>query len=259
MYCNNCGDKGHVFRTCPDPVISCGILFLRGIYEPLELPVEQNTVSVLMVRRKDSMSYMEFIRGKYNINDTDYVKRQVSNMTSQEQKLIVTEQFETLWTRLWGNGRDIDSPEYETAKDKFNSLDRKKLIAEVPSKFNEPEWGFPKGRRMRGETDVECAVREYFEETNIPREAYTVREDLTLSETFVGTNNIRYKHIYFVALLKDSKLIHLEQKLTPVQRREISNVAWKTLTECKNITRPHYIERKKMITELERIVYLAEK
>ena len=86
-----------------------------------------------------------------------------------------------------------------------------------------------------------------------------MREDLTLSETFVGTNNIRYKHIYFVALLKDSKLIHLEQKLTPVQRREISNVAWKTLTECKNITRPHYIERKKMITELERIVYLAEK
>lgn len=259
MYCNNCGDKGHVFRTCPDPVISCGILFLRGIYEPLELPVEQNTVSVLMVRRKDSMSYMEFIRGKYNINDTEYVKRQISNMTSQEQKLIVTEQFETLWTRLWGNGRDIDSPEYETARDKFNSLDRKKIIAEAPSKFNEPEWGFPKGRRMRGETDVECAVREYFEETNIPCEAYTVREDLTLSETFVGTNNIRYKHIYFVALLKDSKLIHLEQKLTPVQRREISNVAWKTLTECKNITRPHYIERKKMITELERIVYLAEK
>jgi 8-oxo-dGTP pyrophosphatase MutT (NUDIX family) len=180
-------------------------------------------------------------------------------MTSQEQKLIVTEQFETLWTRLWGNGRDIDSPEYEAAKDKFNSLDRKKIIAEVPSKFNEPEWGFPKGRRMRGETDVECAVREYFEETNIPRDAYTVREDLTLSETFVGTNNIRYKHVYFIALLKDSKLIHLEQKLTPVQRREISNVAWKTLTECKNITRPHYIERKKMITELERIVYLAQK
>lgn len=259
MYCNNCGDKGHVFRSCPDPVISCGILFLRGIYEPLHLPVDPTSISVLMVRRKDSMSYMEFIRGKYDSRDIEYVKRQIANMTIQEQKLISTETFETLWTKLWGTNREIDSPEYQIAEDKFNSVDIKKIISEVPSKFNEPEWGFPKGRRMKGETDIQCAIREYFEETNIPQEAYTIREDLMFSETFTGTNNVRYKHIYFVALLKDSKVINLSQKLTPVQRREISSVGWKTLAECKNITRPHYIERKKMITDLERIVSLAPK
>jgi 8-oxo-dGTP pyrophosphatase MutT (NUDIX family) len=259
MYCNNCGDKGHVFRSCPDPVISCGILFLRGIYEPLELPVDPKTVSVLMVRRKDSMSYMEFIRGKYDLHDMEYVKRQLLNMTVQEQKLITTEKFETLWAKLWGNGRDVNSPEYESALSKFNSLNLKKLILESPSLFHEPEWGFPKGRRMRGESDVECAIREYTEETNIPRDAYDVREDLVFSETFVGTNNIKYKHIYFVAILKDSKRINLTQKLTPIQRREVSGVEWKTLSECKNITRPHYVERKKMITELERSVSLASK
>jgi 8-oxo-dGTP pyrophosphatase MutT (NUDIX family) len=259
MYCNNCGDKGHVFRTCPDPVISCGILFLRGIYEPLELPVDSKTLSVLMVRRKDSMSYMEFIRGKYELHNSEYLKRQVSNMTIHEQKLIITEKFETLWFRLWGSGRDTESVEYENARNKFNSLDRNRLVAEAPSPFIEPEWGFPKGRRMRGESDIQCAIREYFEETNIPSDSYTIREDLTFTETFTGTNNIKYKHIYFVALLKNSKLIHLEQKLTPVQRREVSSVAWKTLAECKNITRPHYVERKKMITDLERIVSLASK
>jgi len=259
MYCNNCGDKGHVFRSCPDPVISCGILFLRGIYEPLELPVDPKTVSVLMVRRKDSMSYMEFIRGKYDLHDMEYIKRQLLNMTVQEQKLITTEKFETLWSKLWGNGRDINSPEYEAALTKFNSLQLKKLVLECPSPFHEPEWGFPKGRRMRGESDVECAIREYTEETNIPRDAYDIRQDLVFSETFVGTNNIKYKHIYFVAILKDSKCINLTQKLTPVQRREVSGVEWKTLSECKNITRPHYVERKKMITELERSVSLASK
>ena len=101
MYCNNCGDKGHVFRSCSDPVISCGVLLLRGINEPLTLPVNPRTVSVLMVRRKDSMSYMEFIRGKYDVTDTAYIKRQISNMTELEQKLIVTEKFETLWGKLW--------------------------------------------------------------------------------------------------------------------------------------------------------------
>jgi 8-oxo-dGTP pyrophosphatase MutT (NUDIX family) len=202
---------------------------------------------------------MEFIRGKYDPLDTAYVKRQISNMTGLEQKFIVTESFETLWSKLWGASRDTDSPEFEAAKNKFYILDRRKLVLESPSPFSEPEWGFPKGRRMRGESDVQCGIREFLEETNIPKEAYTVREDLVFNESFKGTNNISYKHVYYVAILNDSKLIHLEQKLTPLQRREVSCVSWKTLTECKNITRPHYVERKKMITELERIISLAPK
>ena len=258
MYCNNCGEQGHVFRTCKEPVISCGILLLRGIREPFQLPADPKTVSVLMVRRKDSMSYMEFIRGKYNPTDLDYLKRQLQNMTVQEQDRILNEDFETLWTRLWGNNRDTNSVEYDIARDKFNALDKRKLIVECTSQFNEPEWGFPKGRRIRGETDVQCGMREFFEETNIPKEAYTVT-DTKFTESFVGTNNIHYKHVYFVAHLKDSKLFNLRQKLTLTQRREISAVDWKTLSECKSVTRPHYMERKKMITELETTVSLAAK
>ena len=259
MYCNNCGDKGHVFRSCTHPVISCGILFLRGIYEPLKFPVDPKTVSILMVRRKDSMSYMEFIRGKYDVLDKDYVKRQIMNMTIQEQSSIIHEKFETLWSKLWGNGYDLNSPEYETARDKFNTLDRKKIVISSRSKFTEPEWGFPKGRRMRGESDINCAIRECFEETNIPRAAFTIHDNLTFTETFTGTNNINYKHIYFVVRLQDSRFINLSQKFTPSQRREISSIGWKTLAECKNITRPHYTERKQIITELENIVSLATK
>lgn len=259
MYCNNCGESGHVFRSCPSPVISCGILFIRGTYEPLALPADPKTIGILMVRRKDSMSYMEFVRGKYELHDMEYLKKQIQNMTIQEQQSIVNESFETLWTRLWGNSRDMDTPEFELAKNKFNSLDRKALIASVPSKFSEPEWGFPKGRRMRGETDVQCAEREFFEETNIPKEAYEIVPNLTFSETFTGTNNVRYKHIYFVAIMKDSKIMNLKQKFTSNQRREISSIGWKSLTECKHVTRPHYVERKKMISELAQRISVASK
>ena len=257
MYCNNCGESGHVFRSCPQPVISCGILFIRGIYEPLRLPVDPKTVGVLMVRRKDSMSFMEFVRGKYEIHDLEYVKKQLQNMTIAEQKMIVTEPFESIWVDLWGNGRDLESVEYTMAKSKFEALDRKMLINQVPSKFSEPEWGFPKGRRMRGETNIQCAEREFFEETNIPKESYTIHPTLTFMETFTGTNGIRYQHIYFVASMKDSKIMNLKQKFTANQRREISGIGWKSLTECKQVTRPHYVERKKMITELERRISTA--
>lgn len=202
------------------------------------------------------MSYMEFVRGKYDTRDTDYIKKMLSNVTVQEQKYILEEPFETLWKRLWGNSRDTDSFEYNVARDKFNSLDLRSLV--IPSKFVEPEWGFPKGRRSRGETDLQCAVREFWEETNIPSESYIVLET-TFTENFVATNNIHYKHKYFVALLKDSKLINLNQKLTAAQKREVSGVEWKSLAECKKITRPHYVDRKRLITELERTVSLGFK
>ena len=256
MYCNNCGESGHVFRICPSPVISCGILFLRGTYEPMRLPVEPRSVGVLMVRRKDSMSYVEFIRGKYDSRDESYIQTLIQNMTTNEQSAILNESFETLWTRMWGNARDLDSHEYETAKQKFESVDRRAFVSAAPSKFVEPEWGFPKGRRMRGETDKQCAEREFFEETNITSDAY-ILTDTFFTETFTGTNGVRYKHVYYVALMKDSKQINLKQKFTPNQRREISAIAWKSLSECKQITRPHYAERKSMLTEIERTVSLA--
>lgn len=243
-----------MFKTCKDPVTSCGILLLRGLNDPITLPSNPYTTSILMVKRKDSMAYMEFIRGKYDPLDTDYIQRLMKNMTRQEQERIVTQEFDTLWTTLWGIGRDTRSSEYYTAKERYEAICRKQLIHQVPSSFTDPEWGFPKGRRSKGESDLECAVREFWEETNIISEAYTVIPTLSFTEIFTGTNDVKYKHTYFIALLKDSSLLPNEKNLTVTQRREVSEVGWKTLTEAKQITRPHYIERKKILTEVERTI-----
>ena len=258
MYCNNCGSKGHVFKTCKDPVTSCGILLLRGIFEPLGLPTDPKNISVLMVKRKDSMAYMEFIRGKYDLTDIPFIKRLISNMTKYEQELIMLEDFDTLWTKLWGQGRDTHSVEYELAKKSYTMLDRQGLVLQCPSSYTEPEWGFPKGRRSKGETDVQCAIREFEEETNISKECYKVYDDIVFTEVFTGTNNVKYKHIYFVATLISSKSIKPNQKLTQTQRREVSAVGWKTIKQCRDITRPHYAERKAILTELERVIATYE-
>lgn len=251
MFCNNCGERGHVFRTCIYPIISCGLMLLRGTKEPLSLPLDPKNVEVLMVRRKDSIAYMEFLRGKYELSNTEYIHSLIQNMTRDEQRRIVEEPFNTLWTFLWGNGRDIHSHEYIDSKNKFESLDRARLIYDYRSIYDEAEWGFPKGRRMRKETDIDCAIREFFEETNIPRDSYTLCRNLQFTETFRGTNGIMYKHIYFIGLLSQSNLIDLDQKLTPVQRREISQVSWKTFDECRSLVRPHYMKRNELFTEVE--------
>jgi 8-oxo-dGTP pyrophosphatase MutT (NUDIX family) len=202
----------------------------------------------MMIRRKDSMSFAEFMRGKYDPDDEPYVGTLIKNMTLKEQAAIASESFETLWKQLWGDDRT--SADYVPSRDKFNQLDRVRLMRENLSEYIEPEWGFPKGRRMRGETDMACAVREFGEETNIPREAYTVLKNIMFEETFMGLNNVRYRHVYFVALLTQADLVNVNQRFTPMQRREISGIAWKSLAEAEALVRPHHIERLGMLTQV---------
>ncbi len=252
MYCNNCGGKGHLFRTCKEPVLSCGILLL----ESAALPISPDTTRILMIRRKDSMSFAEFMRGKYDPTDTAYVSTLVKNMTLKEQAAVACETFETLWRQLWGDDRMTS--DYAQSREKFHQLDRVGLMRANLSEYTEPEWGFPKGRRMRGESDLACAVREFDEETNIPRESFVVLKNIVLTETFVGLNNVQYKHVYFVALLKRPDLVNLVQKFTPMQRREISGIAWKTFAEADALIRPHHVERRGMIDQLRAVIETFE-
>ena len=252
MFCNNCGAKGHLFRTCKDPILSCGILLIN---KP-SLPVNAADTRVLMIRRKDSMSFAEFMRGKYDVNDLDYIARLFKNMTLKEQSSLVCEPFETLWRQTWGD--DKNSSEFPAAKEKFHALDRLLLMATNLSTYTEPEWGFPKGRRMRGETDLACAIREFGEETNIPREAYVVLKNMVVEETFMGLNGIRYRHVYFVAVLKSPEMVNLTQKMTPMQRREISGIGWKTFDEVSALIRPHHVQRQEMVNQLKSIIETFE-
>jgi len=248
MYCNNCGKRGHVFKTCTDPIISYGVILIDQPSLPLK-----NDVKILMVRRKDSMAYTEFIRGKYDIEDLGYVKTLLSNMTSIEHNILKVTSFDEIWTNHWGVGRDHHSREFELSKERFNQLNITELT-EGMTGYPESEWGFPKGRRAPRESDMECAIREFSEETNIPRETYTICKNLLLSETFVGTNGTPYKHEYFIALLREPESIHLDQAMTSMQQREVSAIEWKTIAECRKTTRPHYIQRSDLLDSFQRII-----
>lgn len=207
-----------------------------------------------MIRRKDSMSFAEFMRGKYEPDNIPYVSTLVKNMTLKEQAAIASDSFEALWRQMWGDDRMTS--DYVQSRERFNALDRVSLMRNNISDYTEPEWGFPKGRRMRGESDLACAIREFDEETNIPRDAFVVLKNMILTETFMGLNNVQYKHVYFVALLKQD--VPLNQKLTPVQRREISGIGWKTFEEAEALVRPHHIERRGMLEQLKSVIETFE-
>ena len=244
MYCNNCGRKGHIFKACRNPIMSCGIILINHSQLPIETELK-----VLMVRRKDSMAYTEFLRGKYEIDDQDYIRNLLSNMTSQEHEKIKTHKFEDLWKMHWGD--ENYSKDYEISLEKFGKLDFNFLLDGISS-YKESVWGFPKGRRSFKETDLDCAIREFGEETNISREDYIICSNLTLKEVFNGTNGKPYEHLYFIGLMNNN--INITQKLSDMQKKEISGIEWKTIEECHKLTRPHYIQRTELLNSLERLV-----
>jgi 8-oxo-dGTP pyrophosphatase MutT (NUDIX family) len=198
------------------------------------------------------------MRGKYTNNKPDYLNVLIQNMTQTEQDLIVNNNFDALWCKLWGYGVEHHYNEYPHAKQQFESHNILKLVDANKSDYLESEWGFPKGRRIRCESDIDCAIREFNEETNISRDSYTILKNIQLSETFEGTNGVMYKHTYFLAIVNDESKINIDQKFTTMQRREISAISWKTLDECRQLTRPHYTDRIPMLISLESILTTFE-
>ena len=58
IYCGNCGEKGHMYRDCKYPIISLGVILF-------DYSRSKDEIQYLLVRRKDSIGYVEFLRGKY--------------------------------------------------------------------------------------------------------------------------------------------------------------------------------------------------
>ena len=148
-YCNNCGKNGHYFHQCKNPITSIGIIAFKVD--------DKNKINFLLIRRKDSLGYIDFMRGKYPIGNKSYLLNILQEMSIPERKRLLTEQFEALWKELWGDDLGIQyRTEERISREKFHNLktgfsftndsyNLESLIKEVTDKWEEPEWGFPKG------------------------------------------------------------------------------------------------------------------
>jgi ADP-ribose pyrophosphatase YjhB (NUDIX family) len=221
VICANCGGKGHVFRECTDPIISCGVICYR---------VVSGVTQYLVVQRKDSYAFVEFMRGKYDSANKDYISQMFGGMTPEERLLISRNKFDSLWNILWnGFSKAKSRPEYEDAARKFGVLKAGAIGYDIVSLMNEsedsvraePEWGFPKGRRnISTEPDTDCAVREMNEETGVEKANIVLDDVAPFEETFMGNNGIWYRHVYCLATLFDP-----DASLHPCDR-EIKEARW---------------------------------
>jgi len=239
--CRNCGLNGHIYKNCPHPIMSFGIICYK---------VEDNEIKFLMIQRKDSLSFMEFIRGKYELNNIEYIKQLLSNMTIGERDMIINMPFDEIWNYLWfqNDSTNKNNKEFHESKNKFLSLNEtnflKNYILSIKAIYNEQEWGFPKGRRKIKENDLDCAVREFYEETRITgNDIVVINEILPFEEIFFGTNGVMYKHVYFIAKLKNNNVNIKIDNMCIEQLREIRSIKLYNFNEVLSHIKTYNTER----------------
>lgn len=259
MYCNNCGRKGHVFRDCPDDVLSCGVIVFRDGRLPDHAPrgvTPAECLEVLMIQRKHSIGYVEFLRGKYSLSSDPSAETYVADlwrsMSTAEHAQLLSRPFDELWEELWNHDHSRDrSDEKAASRAKLLQLDLAAKAKEWGGGWATPEWGFPKGRRMARETTFGCALRELKEEANVDlSQLFVLRNVGQLEERFQGSNGVWYKHVYFLAVPKT----RVEASIRSYdQTCEIGDIRWVSLEEARRLTRPHHGSRLQVLEDLANV------
>jgi len=109
--------------------------------------------------------------------------------------------------------------------------------------------GFLKGRRNAHETNLDCAKREYREETGLSDEDYVLLNIEPIVEDIVGTNGRNYKHIYYVGIDVSNKIPSITGEYKP-QISEVGDIGWTTYSNSLGLFRVHHENRKRLLTEL---------
>jgi 8-oxo-dGTP pyrophosphatase MutT (NUDIX family) len=298
LYCLNCGKKGHMIKKCKEPQTSYGIICFKitgdwSIYQTI-LQIKyfkshttaqlnninlywfnnknkdikddviqyveklKNDIKILLIRRHHSIGYIEFIRGRYDINNINSIINLLEQMTYEERYYIMNNDFNTIWEDLWKNTSRSKLYEKEFIKSlekyeyvKQNYMD---ILLSTNSKFDIPEWGFPKGRRNYMEKDIDCAKREFIEESGLSDQEFMVLYRIyPINEIFYGTNQIKYKHVYFFSASCCDRELKINENKNQIQ--EIGDIGWFNYNDVIKRIRPYHIERKKIVEDL--IYFLA--
>ena len=217
----------------------------------------KNSILFLMISRKHSLGFIEFIRGKYEIDKIETIKYLFDQMTENEISKILNEEFKTLWCDLWQKTAKNKTyeKEYYMSLEKFNEIKEKYLaeIIEFRPKYPISEWRFPKGKKNNLEKDIECAARECHEETSLELSEISILDRIyPISEQFKGTNDIDYKHIYYLSIIESNR--NLNCIVMPDEFIEVDNVGWFKYDRVMNIIRPYHNEKKKLVDDIIKFI-----
>jgi 8-oxo-dGTP pyrophosphatase MutT (NUDIX family) len=254
--CINCGVLGHTMRTCEEPNFSYGVILFRFIGKEIEY---------LLMCRKESYAMGEFLSERYNLKNIPYMVTMFNGMTVSEREDLRTKdilEIEEIYrpSHFFSNKTVCNKAysKYERlikgyeVSGEFYTLSR--FLNNTTKEYSDPEWGFPKGKKMEKEEDLICAQRELEEETNFTPNDYTLLSLEPYEESIIGENKKNYKYYYYVGMVTNYQKKLVINRDNCNQEFEVSKLEWYNANDAANKFRSYYPQRKNIITTLDRML-----
>jgi hypothetical protein len=257
------------------PIVSYGVIAIKGIPPSLgvnacsqyminERPSRKTKqlcdIEYLMICRSNTFGYIDFIKGNYSLNKLDHVQVLINEMTISEKNDILVLTFEELYRRLTKPSKQHINVRNDESKKKFDALRNGITISEEKitlqdmieysdSQWINNEWEFPKGRKNYKEKDLDCAKREFQEETGIScANLQIINNVLPFEETFIGSNQKCYKNVYYLGI------IDTDVDLSNYQETEVSIMEWKSFNDCIESIRDYNVEKSCVLTNVHNFI-----
>lgn len=255
LYCTNCRKRSHSTSKCNMPICSFGVVAVR--YNP-----ELDRPECLMVRPKFSIEYLALLRGHYNPGSVQYITRLCTYITMEERAKLIRGPFSVIYEEAHGTRKDtgyyraqklylqMSSP---SPLNHMHTWETHIRAAAFETAWRETEWGFPKGRRNKYETDMECALREFHEETGICHQDVHILKNISqFREVFTGTDNHTYTHIYYMAFVPWD--VSNRRNASLIDDKEIQETQWVSFPDSIRRIRAYHDKRRELVRSIYNLV-----
>lgn len=199
-----------------------------------------NGYKVLVEHKRCTYAFIEFARGHYNSQVPSRVKYLFNQMTVNEKIDILSMDFGTIWRRVW-----LFNPEhvytvsnmYRKKEYKFTNtflMDGGVKLRELldGTSHAESTWEFPKGRKKSvDELDIDCAIREFREETGIEKSKYRILFDIDPIVYSHSDHHVDYVNIYYIAMAKSGGITPKISFECKDQLSEVDSLRWVNVNE----------------------------
>lgn len=195
-----------------------------------------NQWEILMIKKRITYAFNNFVNGKYKSNNNAEIIRLLSGMTIEEKLDLLSLNFNQIWYRLWLN-KKISLSHFAICKNKFNNaftLDGGSRLNKLIKKSTNANyiWEIPKGQKSTYESNIECAIREFSEETSITKDLYKIF--LESKQYSYIDDGIKYTNIFYIGCINNNKLLPSISCTNRHQYTEISDIKWMNINLIKS-------------------------
>lgn len=199
--------------------------------------VREPTIRFLLIQKRETYEYMTFMKGIWRTqSDLNYL---FSKMTKDERCRLRDYTFDELWDDLFiSKTYSYYTTGFSRSNARFRSIRHSipKILDAIPTDATHLPWEFPKGKKCIGESYVDCALREFREETGLLTDFLKVNVDVVpIGEMFVGGDNKMYGTIYHIAEASSALQPQVFDTPNAIRKTTVSSeaidVRWMTIDE----------------------------